>query len=245
MPVNPFLIAGAAEGFGKLLFGGSQRAKANELKRFTEIPDSLKQNRADAQALARRSMYPGQTTDQAQLDRALANTQANTTRQARSATDILNSNAVAHTRANNAQADMSRRLQQWRTKGLNDLQVANNQIARVEEQNARDFWNTKAALQNASNTNIFGGVSDLLTAGGAMFSERAAEKERLKQQKAAGGEIPAVPPGATPPFNPYGNGFGGFNFGPYDDPYSMYKRNRGNGMFLDYMQPDFSLPYRK
>lgn len=200
--MNPFLIAGALTGFGKTLFGIGQDDKADKLKRFTDVPEHLIENKRAAEALARRTMYPGQTQDQSAVDRNMATTMGTMTRNAKSSVDILNANAATSVRANNAQNEISRRLQQWKTKGMNDVMRANDQIARVEDANNREYWRTKAALRDAANKNIFSGLTDTLTAGAGMLSG-----DQFSNSFNPWGGFQNTPYGQNSPWSVYGGGF--------------------------------------
>ncbi len=161
--MNPFLLAAGAQGLGKLLFGFNQRSKADEVERSTYIPEAALENKRLAEQMVSSSTYPGQTQEQEQLNRVTAGTIGANTRNARSSTDILNANSVANVRGINASQQMAQRLAQWKTQGLSRLSQANSQIGAFQNKNEQDYWETKAKLQNAGNTNIFGGLGDVLT----------------------------------------------------------------------------------
>lgn len=167
--MNPFLLAAGAQGIGKLLFGFGQKNKADDLKPFDYIPEATLENKRLAEQQSSTSQYAGQMQDETNVDRATAASVGNTTRNAKSATDILNANATAQARANNAGQQIGQRLQQWKAQGLNRLGQANKDIAGYQYKNQQDFWNTKAQLTNAGNTNIFSGLGDVLTGGAGAY----------------------------------------------------------------------------
>lgn len=178
-------VIGAGIGAGsKLLLGAQQRKKASELKPNDYVPQGALENNILAKYMLGATAYPGQEQDQARTDRVTGNAVGQIQKNAKSATDILNSAGLIQARGTNANNDIAQRYQQFKQGSLSRLMGSNQQIAGYQNQNMQQYMAAKSALLGAGIQNTYGGLSDI------------------------GGAIAA--PSRRAGFGPYGNAYGGW-----------------------------------
>jgi hypothetical protein len=159
------LLASAAPGAFKLFKGLSQKKDAKNLKESKFIPPELLMNRdlAAQQAYSRRS--PGAALAEEQVRRNTANQVGNAMRMfGGDANKIAAVSSAANAQANDAVRGIQAQGQAFSEGAFQRLAGANVGIANQKRQNRNEFNATKAALLDAGNQNIFGGISDLSSA---------------------------------------------------------------------------------
>ncbi len=164
MPLGGALIAGIPS-LVQLGAGIFQKHKANNLKKSNYVPPQLIMNRdlAMQQAYSRRA--PGAAFAEEQSRRLTANQIAGAQRMfGGDANKIaaISSGAVAG--AQDANKAIASQGQAFSENAFGKLSNANIALANNDRQNQSDYLQTKNALDNAGNTNIFGGISNLSTA---------------------------------------------------------------------------------
>lgn len=146
--------------------GVAQKIQANNLKKSNYVPPELLMNRdlASQQAYSRRA--PGAAQAEEQNRRAQANQISAAMRMYGGDASKIGAVASAATAgAQDANARIQAQGQQFSENAFGRLSNANNAIAQQDRINQEQYLQTKNALDNAGNTNIFGGVSNLATAG--------------------------------------------------------------------------------
>lgn len=161
----PLLLAaipGALQAVGGLL----QKNQANNLKKSDYVPRELLMNRdlASLQAYSRRA--PGAALAEEQTRRTQANQIAAAQRMfGGDANKVAAVASAATAGAQDSNARIQAQGQQFSENAFGRLSNANNAIAQQDRINQEQYLQTKNALDNAGNTNIFSGVSNLATAG--------------------------------------------------------------------------------
>lgn len=156
------LLASAAPAAFKFVKGLLQKKDARNLKESKFIPPELLMNRdlAAQQAYSRRS--PGAAFAEEQVRRNSANQVGNAMRMfGGDANKVAAVASAANAQANDANSRISAQGQSFAEGAFNRMASANVGIAQQKRQNRNEFNQTKAALLDAGNQNIFGGVSDL------------------------------------------------------------------------------------
>ena len=161
----PLLLAaipGALQAVGGLL----QKNQANNLKKSDYVPRELLMNRdlASLQAYSRRA--PGAALAEEQTRRTQANQIAAAQRMfGGDANKVAAVASAATAGAQDSNARIQAQGQQFSENAFGRLSNANNAIAQQDRINQEQYLQTKNALDNAGNTNIFSGISNLATAG--------------------------------------------------------------------------------
>ncbi|MFO0447637.1 MAG: hypothetical protein ACK52I_02915 [Pseudomonadota bacterium] len=143
-----------------------QKVQANNLKKSNYVPPELLMNKdlASQQAFSRRA--PGAAQAEEQNRRATANQISAAMRMYGGDANKIGAVASAATAgAQDANARIQAQGQQFSENAFGRLSNANNAIAQQDRINQEQYLQTKNALDNAGNTNIFSGVSNLATAG--------------------------------------------------------------------------------
>jgi len=156
------LIASAAPAIFKGVKGLFQKRQARKLKESKFVPPELLMNRdlAAQQAYSRRA--PGAAFAEEQVRRGTANQVGNAMKMfGGDANKIAAVSSAANAQANDANSRIQAQGQAFSEGAFNRMAGANTQIAGQKRQNRNEFNQTKAALLDAGNQNIFGGISDL------------------------------------------------------------------------------------
>lgn len=180
MAALPLLLS-AAPALFKLGKGLFQKKDANNLKESKFIPPELLMNRdlAAQQAYSRRS--PGAAFAEEQVRRNSANQIGNAMRMfGGDANKVAAVASAANAQANDANRSIMAQGQAFSEGAFNRMAGANVGIAQQKRQNRNEFNQTKAALLDAGNQNIFGGISDLASVG-VMGSGAGAFGEKAKK----------------------------------------------------------------
>lgn len=205
MPVS-LGLAGAA-GLFQLGSGIAQKIKANNVKKSNYVPPELLMNKdlAQQQAFSRRS--PGAAFAEEQNRRLASNQIAGAQRMfGGDANKIAAISAGATQGAQDANSRIAQQGQQFSEGAYGRLSNANLALANNDRQNQNQYVQTKAALNNAGNTNLFSGVSNLASAG---LVARGA-KGNVAAQKQIDAQYPTMDDSDPSMYNP-----------------SMYPYNRG------------------
>lgn len=170
--------------------GVRQAQIAKNLKPFDFMPAGLQENKALAQQQAFSRRAPGQAIGEENVRRNLATTLAAAKKMyGGDANKMAAMSGGANLHANDAIRQLAIQGNQFSESAYNKLAGANQAIAGQERQNYNDYWTTKAALKNASNSNLFNAVGN---AGSAYLSHK--------------GGAGYAGYGGYGRFNPYGNG---------------------------------------
>lgn len=164
MPVS--LGLASAAGLFQLGSGIAQKIKANNLTKSNYVPPQLLMNKdlAQQQAFSRRS--PGAAFAEEQNRRLQANQINGAQRMfGGDANKIAAVTAGATQQAQDANSRIAQQGQQFSENAYGRLSNANNALAQNDRQNQNQYVQTKASLNNAGNTNLFSGVSNIASAG--------------------------------------------------------------------------------
>lgn len=162
LPALVPLLATAVPAAFKFFKGIKQKKDAKNLKESKFVPPELLMNRdlASQQAYSRRA--PGAAFAEEQVRRGAANQVGNAMRMfGGDANKIAAVASAANAQANDANARIQAQGQAFSEGAFNRMAGANVGIAQQKSQNRNEYNQTKAALLDAGNQNIFGGVSDL------------------------------------------------------------------------------------
>jgi hypothetical protein len=165
LPAAIPLIASAIPAAVKLFKGFKQKKDARNLKESKFVPPELMMNRdlAAQQAYSRRA--PGAAFAEEQIRRNQANQVGNAMRMfGGDANKIAAVASAAGGQANDATRSLAAQGQAFSENAFARMAGANVGIANQKRQNRDEFNQTKAALLDAGNQNIFGGISDLSSA---------------------------------------------------------------------------------
>ncbi len=163
--LGPLAIA-AIPALAQTIGGFFQKNEANNLKKSNYIPPELLMNRdlAKQQAYSRRA--PGAAQSEERIRRNQANQIAGAQRMFGGDANKIAAVAAGSTaQANDASAQVQAQGDQFSENAFGRLSNANNAIAQNDRQNQAEYLQTKNALDNAGNTNLFSGINNLATAG--------------------------------------------------------------------------------
>lgn len=205
----PLLLAGIPA-LGQTIGGILQKNQANNLKKSTYVPPELMMNRdlAAQQAYSRRA--PGTAQAEEQNRRLQANQIAGAQRSFGGDANKMAAVASASTaQATDANARIAAQGQQFSENAFGRLSNANTALAQNDRQNQDEYVQTKNALDNAGNTNIFSGVSNMASAGllasaakGNKTSQFLTGTQPLEAVQAATETVNNVMPSINTPFKP-------------------------------------------
>lgn len=160
--IDDVLLGAGIGALGKLITGGIQSHKAANLKEDTYIPPEAKENQDLARIQNNATTYTGQSADEARGKQVVANAVGNVQRNAKSASDVLNSAANIEAGVGTNMANtIASRYQQFKKDSLNRLMGANNVVSGYQDRNHQQWLNYKKQLEGASLQNFWGGVSDI------------------------------------------------------------------------------------
>lgn len=216
MPIS--LSLAAAPALFQIGSGIAQKVTANKLKKSNYVPPELLMNKdlALQQAYSRRA--PGAAFAEQQTRRLQSNQISAAQRMfGGDANKIAAVTAGATQQADDANARIATEGQRFSENAFGRVSNANQQLAQNDRINQNQYIQTKAALNNAGNTNLFSGVSNLASAG---LVARGA-KGNMAAQKQVEAQYPTMydsdPSGYNmmyPSLYPYNRGirrgFGGF-----------------------------------
>jgi len=185
---------------------------AKRQKPTNYIPPAATDNQKLAESQANATTYAGQSADEARNRQTISNAVGNVQRNARSATDILNTAANVEGGLGNQMANqVASRYQQFKQGALQRLMNANQNVAGYQNQDYQQTLNYKRQLEGAAMQNRFQAVNDI---GGA-----GAQYANMKNFN-----------------NLYGRGGGGYNG--YGNPPSIPRYYWNQGHIGDTYQPN-------
>jgi len=162
MPLPLILgAAAAAPGLFKAGLGIFQGIKANKLKQedFQYIPPALRENLASQRNRARSARMPGQGLTESKIRQSTA--AGLKSAGGGSLSDKLAAAQGLVANEQDALAGVGAQAAQFQIGEEQQLQQLMNQKAGFQAQGQRNFEQTKLGLKDASNKNIFGGISDV------------------------------------------------------------------------------------
>jgi len=146
----------------KLYQANQQDTAAKRQKPTNYVPPAALDNQKLAQQQANATTYAGQSADEARNDKTVSNAIGNVQRNARSATDILNSAAnIEGGLKNKMNNDIASRYQNFKQNALGKLMAANSNVAGFQNQDQQQFLNYQRQLEGAAMQNRYGAVNDL------------------------------------------------------------------------------------
>lgn len=170
--IDPFTIAAGAVGLGKLLFGVSQRRRADRLRPSTYIPPSLLQNISETEALERVTKYPGQELEESRAKKTTQDILGSARQTVRTPGQYLNLVSNIQGRENRQMQDIGQNLLRYREGQRLRKQQFRGMKGGIEYENMRRYWAEKSAMLGAGAQNIYGGLSDIFTAGALGYMDR-------------------------------------------------------------------------
>lgn len=155
-------------GVGKLIYGLTQRKKANKLKPedFQYIPPALLENLASQRNRARSARMPGQSLAESKVRQSTA--AGLKAAGAGSLADKIAATQGLVANEQNALAGIGAQAAQFQLGEERALQGIMNQRAGFEAAGQEKFERTKAELLGAGTQNIFGGASGILSGAAQM-----------------------------------------------------------------------------
>lgn len=231
--------------------GISQRRKAKRLKESTFVPAELLMNKELAQQQAYSRRAPGAAQAEEQIRRNQSNQTANALKMSGGdANKAAAISSAANAQANDANARVQTAGQQFAENAFGRVAGANTQIAGQKRQNRDEFTQTKAALLDAGNKNIFNGISDaastaIATNAAGAFDGAGAEargeakalravgftsvaRQRLKEGRQANRAAASSSMGSLYMRNNYGYGGGGYYGGGRDPDWEEFQKWKKN-----------------
>lgn len=167
-------IATSAAGTNQSALGIYQLIRAKKLKKDNYIPESLQQNIAEAESLAGKTRYTGQSYDESQVKKNTANTVARAKEGTNSAANLLNSVSAAQSKENDAINQIGNKAQQFQMVNRQNAQGLRGQRAGLELDNMKRYWAAKSALKGAGIQNLMAGQASIHQGAGtfldSMFS---------------------------------------------------------------------------
>lgn len=209
----PLLLA-AIPALAQTVGGLLQKNQANNLKKSNYVPPELMMNKdlAAQQAYSRRA--PGAALAEEQNRRLQANQLAAAQRSFGGDANKMAAVASASTaQATDANARIAAQGQQFSENAFGRLSNANTALAQNDRQNQVEYLQTRNALDQAGNTNIFSGLSNFATAGllaGAAKGNKTAQFLTGTQPQEAVQEATETVDNVMPSIN---NTFRPMNFG--------------------------------
>jgi len=201
--------------------GINQKNKASNLQKSNYVPPQLLMNKdlAMQQAYSRRA--PGAAFAEEQNRRLAANQIAGAQRMfGGDANKIAAVSAGATQQAQDANSRIAAQGQQFSENAFGRLSNANAQLAGNDRINQNQYIQTKAALNNAGNTNIYSGINNLASTALVGMSAKG-NKGATAQIKA---KYPTMDDSNPQQYNP------NFNQPYFNQPYFNQKLRRGFGM---------------
>lgn len=141
--------------------GLMQNRDLKRLKKSDYIPEALKEKYQRDQTLAQVTSQPGEAAAKALVEQGAATTMSRIERSSNNSADVLNAIAATGSQSNNAMQEIAARSEQQKFQAQQNLGNTEMQVAAVQDQNQRDYDQTKAALRESRDQNYYNALTGL------------------------------------------------------------------------------------
>lgn len=162
-------IATSAAGTNQSALGIYQLLRAKKLKKDNYIPPSLQQNIQEAETLASKSKYTGQSYDESQVKRNSANAVERAKEGTNSSANLLNAVSNIQSKENDAINQIGNKAQQFQMVNRGNAINLRGQRAGYEMDNMKRYWAAKSALKGAGIQNLMQGQASIHQGAGSFL----------------------------------------------------------------------------
>lgn len=162
-------IATSAAGTNQTILGLYQLNRAKKLKKDSYIPPSLQQNIAEAETLAGKTRYTGQSYDEARTKEASANALGAAKEATNSSANLLNAASVIQRNEDKSINAIGEKALKFQEVNRNNASNLRGMRANIEMENMKRFWAAKSALKGAGIQNFMQGQASIHQGAGSFI----------------------------------------------------------------------------